>query len=141
MDQGGPFPQPPGQDSQQEPQQPHQTVVGPVILVPLQPVLPASMPMNWYPLKPKFSCKPGEDPEAHLLRMIDMMETNNFRAGQRQRRCPLPSAHEARLWYQSTHPFQDKSEGLQVRFFYDKEHMGTLFHAWRSFHFDENADN
>ena len=67
-----------------------------------------------------------------------------FAAGERVHKFALTLPGEARLWYQFIHPFQGNWEELQERFrtqFYKiantREH---LFHAWISFHFDENTD-
>ena len=38
------------------------------------------MSMNWSNFKPEFSGKPEEDLEAHILRMIDWNDTDNFAA-------------------------------------------------------------
>ena len=48
--------------------------------------------------KPEFSGKQEEDPEAHLLRTLDWMDTHNIAADQKVRRFPLTLAGEARLW-------------------------------------------
>ena len=63
-----------------------QQVVSPVPLLLMQPLLPATMAMNCSNVKPKFSGKPEKDPEAQLLRMIDLIEIYHFRANQRVRR-------------------------------------------------------
>ena len=61
--------------------------------------------MNWSYFKPNLLGKPEEDPEAHLLKIVDWMDTNNFNANQRVR-FPLTLEGEGRLQYQSIHPFQ-----------------------------------
>ena len=45
------------------------------------PQLPAPHipPLNWSHFKPKYSGKPDEDVEAHLLRRNDWMDTHNFK--------------------------------------------------------------
>ena len=140
MDQGGKPPQPPGLDGQQEPQSPQQH---PIPQVPPQPVPPIPMAMNWYYFKAKFSGKPEEDPGAHILRIIDWMDTHNFVVVQRVRRFPLILT--GRLGYGvSVNPFQGNWEELQESFRTQFSKTGNareqLFHAWRSFHFDENAE-
>ena len=42
--------------------------------VPQQPI-PQMLPLNWSHFKPKFSGKPDEDAEAHLLRTNNWMDT------------------------------------------------------------------
>ena len=77
--------QPPNQDGQQGPQQPsvpsQQPIVPPIPQILSQPVLSTPAVMNWSHFKPNFSGKPDADPEAHLLRTIDWMDTFNFAAG------------------------------------------------------------
>ena len=74
------------------------------------------MAMNWSFFKPEFSCKPEEDPEAHILRETDLTDTHNFAMGKRVQIFPLALASKARLQYQSIHPFQGNLEELQERF-------------------------
>ena len=59
----------------------------------------APMPMNWSSFKAEFSGKPEEDPEAHILRTIDWMDTHNLPPGQRAQRLPLILVGQVRLWY------------------------------------------
>ena len=72
------------------------------------------------------------------------MDTHNFAAGQRVQRFPLTLVGEARLGYQSIHPFQDNWKELQNRYRTQFSKIGNtreqLFNAWRSFYFDENAE-
>ena len=72
------------------------------------------------------------------------MDTHNFAEGQRVQRFPLTLAGEAKLWYQSIHSFQGKWEELQERFRTQFSKRGKtqeqLFHAWRTFHINENAE-
>ena len=72
------------------------------------------------------------------------MYNHNFVAGQRLQRFPLTLTNEAILLYQAIHPFQCSLEELQEIF---SNHFSKvdntreqLFHAWISFHFNENAD-
>ena len=53
-----------------------------------------------------------EDPQAHILRLIDWINTHNFAEGQRVQTFPIILAGEARLWYQSIYLFQGKWEEL-----------------------------
>ena len=50
-------------------------------LIPLQPGQQVYMCMNWSYFKPKYSGKPEENFEAHLLRTNDWMNTHNFPDG------------------------------------------------------------
>ena len=93
--------------------------------------------------KPEFTGKPGEDAEAHLLRMNDWMETHAFQEGVIVQNFCLTLMGEARLWYESLRPINIDWIGLQwFRQQYSKiANIGEqLFHAWRSFHFDEKTD-
>ena len=51
---------------------------------------------------------------------------------------------EARLWYESLQPINVDWQGLQNLFRQQYSKIGNtreqLFHAWRSFHFDENTE-
>ena len=69
--------------------------------------------MNWSYFKPEFSGKPEEDPQGHFLKILDWIDTHNFPAAQSVRRFTLTLAGEARLWYQSIHPFHSNWEELQ----------------------------
>ena len=82
--------------------------------------------------------------EAHLLRTNNWMGTHEFLdQGKVQRFC-LTLVGEARLWYESQRPINVNWEGLQNIFRQQYSNIGNtreqLFHAWRSFHFDENMD-
>ena len=47
-----------------------------------QPIQPAHVPqLYWSQFKPKFTGKPDEDAEAHLLRTNDLMDTHAFQEG------------------------------------------------------------
>ena len=60
-----------------------------------------------------------------------------------QRFC-LTLVGEARLWYESLRPINVNWDGLQNMFRQQNSKIGNtreqLFHAWRSFHFDENTE-
>ena len=51
---------------------------------------------------------------------------------------------EARLWYESLAPLDDDWPALQNKFRWQNSKIGNtpkqLFHAWRTFKFDENMD-
>ena len=57
------------------------------------------MHMNWSHFKPKFSGKPDEDVEAHLLRTKDWMTTHDFPVAVKVQRFCLTLVGEARNWY------------------------------------------
>ena len=144
MNQGGALPWPSGQDNQQQPQQPQQQQQPVIPSVSPQTVPPVTMAMNQSYFKPELQVKPEKDLEAYILRTIDCMDTHNFAAGQTVQRFPLTLAGEARLWYQSIPPFQGNLEDLQERFRAQFSKISNareqLFHAQRSFHFDENEE-
>ena len=100
--------------------------------------------LNWSNFKPEFSGKPEEDAEAHLLHLNHWMEAHHFDAGIRVQRFCLRLFGEARLWYQSLEPLGDTTWAqLQNLFRQRYSKLGStceqLFHAWRSFTFDENT--
>ena len=101
--------------------------------------------LNWSNFKPEFSGKPQEDAEAHLLCSNDWMEAHHFDAGIRVQRFCLTLLGEARLWYHSLEPFGDTTWAqLQNLFRQRYSKLGNtceqLFHARRSFTFDENTE-
>ena len=108
-----------------------------------QPVL-HMLPLNWSHFKPKFSGKPDEDAEAHLLRMNDWMDTHRFQDNDEVQRICLILTGEARLWYKSLKHINADWVGLQNSFRQWYSKIGStreqLFHAWRSFHFDKNME-
>ena len=120
-------------------------------LVPIQPapagiVVPAPQIIyqNWIGKKPEFSGKPEEDAESHLLSTRDWMEAHNFPEGDKVRHFCLTLIGEARLWYESLAPLKDDWPALQNKFRWQYSKIGNtlekLFHAWRTFKFDENTD-
>ena len=100
--------------------------------------------LNWSYIKPEFSGKPDENSEAHLLHMNDWMNTHHFNGGVKVQRFCLTLLGGARLWYQSLEPINVDWQGLQNLFRKQYSKIGNtreqLFHAWRSFTFDENTE-
>ena len=94
--------------------------------------------------KPEYSGKPEEDVEAHLLRTNDWMNTHDFSDGVKVHRFCLTLTGEARLWYASLEPVVMTWPELQNQFRRQYSKLGNtreqLFHAWRSFHYDENVE-
>ena len=108
---------------------------------------PAAHPrpqLHWSHFKPKYAGKPEEDMEVHLLRTNDWMDTHNFQDQVKVQRFCLTLVGEARLWYKSFRPINVDWVGLQNIFRQQYFKIGNtrekLFHAWRSFHFDENTE-
>ena len=99
---------------------------------------------NWIGKKPEFSGKPEEDAESHLLSTRDWMEAYNFPNEVKVRHFHLILTGEARLWYESLALLDDDWPALQNKFRWQYSKLGNtpeqLFHAWRTFKFDENAD-
>ena len=97
--------------------------------------------LNWSHFKPKYSGKPGKDAEAHLLRTIDWMDTCRFQDHAKLQIFCLTLTGKARLWYESLRLINVDWLGLQNIFRQQYSEIGNtrgqLFHAWRSFHFDE----
>ena len=85
-----------------------------------------------------------EDAEAHLLHSNDWMNAHHFDEDIKLKRFCLILLGEARLWYQSLEPLGDTAwPQLQSLFRQRYLKLGNileqLFHAWRSFTFDENT--
>ena len=128
--------------------------------VPVQPI-PPSVPIqlapagvmpipqiiyqNWIGKKLEFSGKPEEDVESHLLSTRDWMEAHNFPEGEKVRLFHVTLIGEARLWYKSLAPLDNDWPTLQNKFRWQYSKTGNtpeqLFHAWRTFKFDENTDS
>ena len=72
------------------------------------------------------------------------MDTHAFPEGIKIQRFCLTLVGEARLWYESLGLIALDWNELQTQFRQQYLKMGTtreqLFHAWRSFHFDENSE-
>ena len=127
-------PPPPPPPAQQEPQEPQQAAQ------PEQQIIQ----LNWSHFKPEFSRKPDEDAETHLFCTNDWMTTHHFIEGFKVQRFCLTLLGEARLWYQSLEPINVDEQGLQNLFRQQYSEIGNtreqLFHAWKSFNFDENTE-
>ena len=94
---------------------------------------------------PEFLGKPEEDAEAHLLHSNDWMGAHHFNEDTKVQRVCLTLLGEARLWYHSLEPLGDTTWAqLQNLFRQRYSKLGNthkqLFHAWRSFTFDENIE-
>ena len=82
-------------------------------LVPAQLAPAGVMPVpqiiyqNWIGKKPKFSGKPEEDAESHLLSTRYWMEVHNFPEGEKVRHFRVTLIGEARLWYESLAPLDN----------------------------------
>ena len=72
------------------------------------------------------------------------MDTHNFQDQVKGQRFCLTLVGEDRLWYESLRLINVNWEGLQHMFRQQYSKRGNtreqLFHAWRSFHFDENIE-
>ena len=99
---------------------------------------------NWIGKKPEFSDKPEVDTESHLLSTRDWMEAHNIPERDKVRCFCLMLIGEARLWYESLAPLDDDWPTLQNKFRWQYSKIGNtpeqLFHAWRTFKFDESTD-
>ena len=100
--------------------------------------------LNWSNFKPEFSGKPDEDAEARLLCSIDWLKTHHFVDGVKVQRFSLTLLGEARLWYHSLEPINVDWPELQNLFRQRYSKVGNtqeqLFHACRSFNFNENTE-
>ena len=99
---------------------------------------------NWIGKKPEFSGKPEVDTESHLLTTRDWMEAHNFPDEVKIRHFCLTLTCKARLWYESLAHLDDDWPALQNKFRRQYSKIGNtpeqLFHAQRTFKFDENTD-
>ena len=111
---------------------------------PLVPDVPQKPQLNWPHFRPQYAGRPDKDVEAHLLRMNDRMDAHKFLEHVKVQRFCLTSVGEARLWYKSLRPINVDWVGLQNIFRHQYSKIGNtreqLFHAWKSFHFDENVE-
>ena len=134
----------PAQIDQNVPMQPPQQQA-PVQPGPVGPVVPAPQVFyqNWIGKKLEFSGKPEEDAESYLGTR-DWMEAHNFPDKVKVRHFCLTLTGEARLWYESLAPLGNDWPALQNKFRWQYSKIGNtpeqLFHAWRTFKFDENTD-
>ena len=76
--------------------------------------------------------------------MNDWMDTHEFPDHVKVQRFCLTLIGEARLWYELFRPINMNWDGLQNMFRQQYSRIDNtreqLFHAWRSFHFDKNAE-
>ena len=111
---------------------------------PVAPAVPQRPQLNWSNFKPKYAGKRDEDKEAHLLRMNNCMDMHEFPDQVKVQRFCLTLVGEARLWYELLRLININWDGLQNMFRQQYSKIGNtreqLFHAWRSFHFDENTE-
>ena len=101
--------------------------------------------INWSNFKLEFSGKPEEDAEAHLLCSNDWMNAHHFVDGVKVQRFCLTLLGEARLWFQSLEPLDNVTwlefqNLFRQRFSKLGNTCEQLFHAWRSFNFNENTE-
>ena len=72
------------------------------------------------------------------------MDTHQFPEGEKVQSFCLTLVGEARLWYESLRHVNIDWQGLQNMFRQQYSKIGNtreqLFHAWQSFHFDENTE-
>ena len=72
------------------------------------------------------------------------MEAHNFPEGDKVRHFHLTLIGEARQWYESLALLDDDWPALQNKFRWQYSKIGKtleqLFHAWRTFKFNENTD-
>ena len=115
--------------------------------IPVQPA-PAGVPQifyqKWIGKKLAFSGRPEEDAESHLLSTRDWKEAHNFQ-GEKVRCFHVTLIGEARLCYESLAPLDNDWPTLQNKSRWQNSKIGNtpeqLFHAWRTFKFDENTDS
>ena len=148
---------PNAQGDQNQDQVPAGQVPAPMPAQPVPQLIPAQLApagvipvpqiiyQNWIGKKPEFSGKPEEDVESHLLSTRDWMEVHNFPEGEKVRCFRVTLTGEARLWYESLTPIDNDWPALQNKFRWQYSKIGNtpeqLFHAWRTFKFDENMDS
>ena len=101
--------------------------------------------ITWSNFKPEFLGKPEEDAAAHLLHSNDWMNAHHFVDGVKVQRFCLTLLGEARLWFQSLEPLNDTTwpqlqNLLRQRYSKLGNMQEKLFHAWRSFNFNEKTE-
>ena len=73
------------------------------------------------------------------------MEAHTFPEGEKVRHFCVTLIGEARLWYESLALLDNHWPALQNKFWWQYSKIGNtpeqLFHAWRTFKFDENTDS
>ena len=83
--------------------------------------------------------------KSHLLSTRDWMEAHNFPEAEKVRCFRVTLTGEARLWYKSLTPIDNDWSTLKNKFRWQYSKIGNtpeqLFHAWRTFKFDENTDS
>ena len=92
---------------------------------PVAPGEPQRPQLNWSHFKTKYTGKPDEDAEAHLLRTNDWMDTNKFPDQVKVQTLCLTLVGEARLWYASLRPININWDGLQNIFRQQYSKIGT----------------
>ena len=111
---------------------------------PAEQVVQQQLHINWLHFKPEFSGKPDEDVEAHLLRTNEWMTIHDFPEAVKVQRFCLTLVGEARNWYATLEPVAMTWPELKTMFRCQYSKIGNtreqLFHAWRSFHYDENVE-
>ena len=116
----------------------------PALEAPHQPA-PHVPLLNWSHFKLKYSRKPDDDAEAHLLRTNDWMDTHAFLDHVKVQQFSLTLTGEARLWYELLRLLNADWVGLQNIFRQQYSKIGItreqLFHGWRSFHFNVKGRN
>ena len=100
--------------------------------------------LTWSHFKAEFSGKPDEDVKTHLLHTNKWMHAHYLLEGFEVQTFCLTLLEEARLWYHSLEPINVNWQGVQNLFWQQHFKIGNtrkkLFHAWRSFNFDENTE-
>ena len=101
--------------------------------------------VNWSNFKPELAGKPEEDAEATLVCTNDWMQTHHFKENAKVDRFCLTLLGEAQLWYETLNLNHIDWLELHNSFRQQYSKLGNTpkwyFHQWRSFYFDENADN
>ena len=95
-------------------------------------------------LKVKFTWNIVMLDMTNLLRTNDWMDIHGYPDHIKVQRFCLTLVGQARLWYESLRPINVDWVGLQNIFRQQYSKIGNareqIFHAWRSFHFDKNAE-
>ena len=107
-------PSPPVLQNPPPPQNPQIPLVPNAPLAPEAPHLhtPHVPQLNLSHFKPKYFGKPDKDPDAHLLRTNNWMDTHGFLDHIKVQRFCLTLTGEASLWYESLRPINADWVGL-----------------------------
>ena len=100
--------------------------------------------LNWSHFKPEFSGKPDEDAEAHLLCMNDWMTAHHSVEGVKVQRFCFNTVRRSNIMVSfirtNEHRLARVTKFIRQQYSKIGNTREQLFHAWKSFSFDENTE-